>query len=73
MRYISVGRRALAVFIDGLIGAIWWYPLAERIHNPQGGVEFRYNGGRGFLVFLIFVVYSFVMEAAFGLGGSTTA
>ena len=65
MRYISVGRRFIAVFIDSLIGAIWWWPLTDRISYP-GHYEIHIGGGHFLLGFSILVAYYTAMEAALG-------
>jgi uncharacterized RDD family membrane protein YckC len=65
MRYVGVGRRFIAVVIDGIVGAIWTYPFLDIDRSP-GYFHAQLRGGGFVGVFLIGVLYATVMEAAFG-------
>ncbi len=65
MRYVSVGRRFLAVFIDGLIGLIWTAPFAD-IRTADGTFSFSLEGVPFLIVVALWVAYYTLMEGAFG-------
>lgn len=65
MRYVGVGRRFVAVVIDGIIGFVWTYPFLDIDRSP-GYLHAQLRGGGFFGVFAIGILYSTVMEALFG-------
>ena len=69
MRYVSVGRRFLAVFIDSIIVGIVTAPFGtfQRVPTAYGSsYHVSYNGG-GFLGLIgVMVIYFAVMEATLG-------
>ena len=65
MRYVGVGRRFLAVVVDGVIGFVWTYPFLDIDRSP--GYFHAQLGGVGFAAsFAISIVYFTVMEGLFG-------
>jgi uncharacterized RDD family membrane protein YckC len=61
MRYIGVGRRAVAWFIDGVISAALVIPFGEYSH--EGGVYVaRWNGGRFVVAFVLVALYFVLFE-----------
>lgn len=65
MRYVGVGRRFIAVVIDGIIGFVWTYPFLDIDRSPNY-LHAQLRGGGFFGVFAIGILYSTVMEALFG-------
>jgi uncharacterized RDD family membrane protein YckC len=65
MRYIGVGRRFVAIFIDGLIALVWTYPFLD-IQRSPGYFRAELNGFPFLAVFVIWLAYFTVMEGLFG-------
>jgi uncharacterized RDD family membrane protein YckC len=65
MRYVGVGRRFVAILIDGLVFAVLAAPFAEYIHTP-GYYRVELTGGRVFPPSLLWLAYFVVMEGAIG-------
>jgi uncharacterized RDD family membrane protein YckC len=70
VQYVSVGRRFVAIFIDGLILGLVGFRWInfEHIRTPDGlnTYSFHYNGGGLFASLLLMVVYFTVMEGTLG-------
>lgn len=65
VEYVGVGRRAVAVIIDGIL----YFILAWLIASVTGGTTssgFELTGGPAFLSFLIFLLYYVGLEATRG-------
>jgi uncharacterized RDD family membrane protein YckC len=65
MRYVGVGRRFLAVLIDGIIGSIWTYPFLD-IQRSPGYFHAQLRGGGLAASFAITVLYFTLMEGFLG-------
>jgi uncharacterized RDD family membrane protein YckC len=65
MRYVGVGRRFLAVLVDGIIGIIWTYPFLD-IDKGPGYFHFELKGAGFAAAFAISLVYFTLMEGVFG-------
>ncbi len=65
MRYVGVGRRFLALFVDAIIGSIWTYPFLD-IQSGPGYFHARLGIGGFAGSFAITVLYFTVMEGFFG-------
>jgi hypothetical protein len=52
MRYVGVGRRFIAVVIDGIIGLVWTYPFLDIDRSPNY-LHAQLRGGGFFGVFAI--------------------
>lgn len=69
MKYVGVGRRFVAVLIDGIILGVAGAPFADyrHIHTAYGSsYSFHYRGGSLFGLIGIWLVYYAVMEATLG-------
>ena len=65
MEYVGVGRRAVAVIVDGFV----YFILAWIIAGATGGTTgsgFELNGGPAFLSFILFLAYYAGLEATRG-------
>lgn len=65
MRYIGVGRRFVALLIDGLITALAWVPFAET-SSVDGVYSIRWEGMDFVIPMAITIAYFVVLEGAFG-------
>ena len=65
MRYVGVGRRFLAVVVDGLIGFVWTYPFLDIDRSP-GYFNAQLRGGGFVATVAIGIAYFTVMEGLFG-------
>jgi uncharacterized RDD family membrane protein YckC len=65
MRYIGVGRRFVALLIDGLITALAWIPFAET-SSVDGVYSIRWDGMDFVIPLMITLAYLVLMEGAFG-------
>jgi uncharacterized RDD family membrane protein YckC len=65
MRYVGVGRRFLAVLIDGIIGSIWTYPFLD-IQRSPGYFHAQLRGGGFATSFAITILYFTLMEGFLG-------
>jgi uncharacterized RDD family membrane protein YckC len=65
MRYVGVGRRFLAVLVDGVISIVWTYPFLDIDRSP-GYFHAQLRGGGFAGSFAIGLVYYTVMEGLFG-------
>lgn len=70
MRYVGVGRRLLAAFVDGAIAFLGFgfaiAALTGGIVSRPDGIEFHLEGGPAFALFALGFAYFVVMEAALG-------
>lgn len=68
MRYVGVGRRFLAVLIDGIVATAWTYPLTRLadIQYVRDPFYFHIQAGWLFLSFAISLLYFTLMEGALG-------
>ncbi|MFN0072993.1 MAG: RDD family protein [Chloroflexota bacterium] len=65
MEYVGVGRRAVAIIIDGIVYFILaWIIAAATGGTTSGGFEL--NGGPAFLSFALFLVYYVGLEMTRG-------
>jgi len=65
MRYIGVGRRFVALLIDGLITALAWMPFAET-SSVDGVYSIRWDGMDFVTLLALTLAYFVVLEGAFG-------
>jgi len=65
MRYIGVGRRFVALLIDGLITALAWMPFAET-SSVDGVYSIRWDGMDFMIPLALTLAYFVVLEGAFG-------
>lgn len=65
MRYVSVGRRFVALLIDGIVLVIAAAPFAETSRGP-GYFRIEFVGARSAVPFLLWIAYFVVMEATLG-------
>src|SRR5947208_6700358 len=65
MQYISVLRRFIAIFIDGLISLVWAIPLGNS-STSNGTASFSLTGTPFLISLVIGIGYFVVMEALFG-------
>ena len=65
MRYIGVGRRFVALLIDGMITALAWIPFAET-SSVDGVYSIRWDGMDFVIPLAITLAYFVVLEGAFG-------
>jgi len=65
MRYIGVGRRFVALLIDGLITALAWMPFAET-SSVDGVYSIRWDGMDFVIPLALTLAYFVVLEGAFG-------
>lgn len=65
MRYIGVGRRFVALLIDGLITALAWVPFAET-SSVDGVYSIRWEGMDFVIPVAITLAYFVVLEGGFG-------
>jgi uncharacterized RDD family membrane protein YckC len=65
MRYVSVGRRLVALLVDGIVLAIVAAPLVETTRRP-GYLRIELVGARSVVPFLVWLAYFVVMEATLG-------
>jgi len=65
MRYIGVGRRFVALLIDGLITALAWMPFAET-SSVDGVYSIRWDGMDFVIHLALTLAYFVVLEGAFG-------
>jgi uncharacterized RDD family membrane protein YckC len=65
MRYVSVGRRFVALLIDTIVLGIAAAPFAETTHTP-GYWRIELVGARAAVPFLIWLGYFVVMEGSIG-------
>lgn len=65
MRYIGVGRRFVALLIDGLITALAWVPFAET-SSVDGVYSIRWEGMDFVIPIAITLAHFVVLEGAFG-------
>jgi uncharacterized RDD family membrane protein YckC len=65
MRYVGVGRRFLAVVVDGVISIIWTYPFLDIDRSP-GYYHAQMRAGGFVGSFAIGLVYYTAMEGLFG-------
>ena len=65
MHFVGVGRRFLAVLIDGIIGSIWTYPFLD-IQRSPGNFHAQLRGGGFATSFLIGILYFTLMEGFLG-------
>ena len=67
MTYVGVGRRFVAVFIDGVLLLVLSGPFAD-IQSGDGYLRIEWNGWRVFWPSLIAIAYYIVLE---GIAGAT--
>jgi uncharacterized RDD family membrane protein YckC len=65
MRYVSVGRRFVALLIDGIILVIVAAPFAQTTRRP-GYLRIELVGARGVVPILVWLAYFVVMEGTIG-------
>lgn len=65
MRYIGVGRRFVALLIDGLITGLAWVPFAET-SSVDGTYSIRWDGVDFLIPLLLTLAYFVLLEGAFG-------
>lgn len=65
MQYISVGRRFVAIFVDGLVSLLWLVPLGETTTEP-GRFHYTLSGTPFALNFALWIGYFTLFEALFG-------
>jgi uncharacterized RDD family membrane protein YckC len=65
MRYVSVGRRFVAILVDGLISLAWVVPLSEVRHTGNAW-DFRLNGAPAVLAILLWIAYFTLFEGFVG-------
>jgi uncharacterized RDD family membrane protein YckC len=65
MRYIGVGRRFVALLIDGMITALAWIPFAET-SSVDGVYSIRWDGMDFVIPLAITLAYFVLLEGAFG-------
>jgi uncharacterized RDD family membrane protein YckC len=65
MRYISVGRRFVALLIDGIVLAIVAAPFAETTRRP-GYLRIELVGARSVVPILLWLAYFVAMEGTIG-------
>lgn len=65
MRYIGVGRRFVALLIDGLITALAWMPFAET-SSVDGVYSIRWDGMDFVIPLALSLAYFVILEGAFG-------
>jgi uncharacterized RDD family membrane protein YckC len=65
MRYVSVGRRFVALLIDGIVLVIVAAPFAQTTRRP-GYLRIELVGARGVVPILVWLAYFVVMEGTIG-------
>jgi uncharacterized RDD family membrane protein YckC len=65
MRYISVGRRFVALLIDGIVLAIVVAPFVETTRRP-GYLRIELVGARGVVPIILWLAYFVAMEGTIG-------
>ena len=65
MRYIGVGRRFVALLIDGMITALAWIPFAET-SSVDGVYSIRWDGMDFVIPLAMTLAYFVILEGAFG-------
>jgi uncharacterized RDD family membrane protein YckC len=65
MEYVGVGKRAVAVIIDGILLFCVGYAIGIATGQTSAG-GFNLQGGSAFLLFGIAIAYYVVLEAQFG-------
>ena len=61
MRYVSVGRRFVALLIDGIVLVIVAAPFVETTRSP-GYLRIELVGARSVIPIVVWLVYFIVME-----------
>jgi uncharacterized RDD family membrane protein YckC len=65
VRYVGVGRRFVAILLDGVVFAVFAAPFADYVHRP-GYYRIALTGPRFFPPSLLLLAYFIVMEGVFG-------
>ena len=66
IEYVGVGRRAVAVILDGLIWFIGFGYVIALFTGNTTGIGFELTGGPAILLFLLGFAYHVVLEATVG-------
>ncbi len=66
MRYVGVGRRAVAQVIDILFSMLWWIPSAKIDHLSGGGYQLTWTVARAVMSLCISALYFVLLEKLLG-------
>jgi uncharacterized RDD family membrane protein YckC len=66
LRYVGVGRRAIAQAIDLAFSLLWWLPFAEIDHLADGRYQFAWTAGRAVGPICLSLLYYVFLERLLG-------